>query len=70
MLINIFSITGKLVHQIQKNISTIGNSVNDIEWDGKDRNSEKLGRGVYIYRIIVTNSAGLKAEVTQKLYLL
>ncbi len=70
VLINIFSITGKLVHQIQKNISTIGNSVNDIEWDGKDRNSEKLGRGVYIYRIIVTNSAGLKAEATQKLYLL
>lgn len=70
VLVNIFSITGKLVHQIQKNIFTIGTLVNDIEWDGKDRNSEKLGRGVYIYRIIVTNSAGLKAETTQKLYLL
>lgn len=70
VLVNVFSITGKLVHQIQKNIFTTGTIVNDIEWDGKDRNSEKLGRGVYIYRIIVTNSAGLKAETTQKLYLL
>ncbi len=70
VLINIFSITGKLVHQIQRNVSTIGNIVNDIEWDGKDKNSEKLARGVYIYRIIVVNSAGLKAEATQKLYLL
>jgi hypothetical protein len=70
VLINIFSVTGKLVHQIQKNVLTTGTIINDIEWDGKDRNSEKLGRGVYIYRIIVTNSEGLRAETTQKLYLL
>jgi hypothetical protein len=70
ILINIFSVTGKLVHQIQKNVTTQGNRVSEIEWNGKDRYSEKLAKGVYIYRIIVTNSAGARAESTQKLYLL
>ncbi len=70
VLINIFSVTGKLVHQIKRIINTPGNRSAEIEWDGKDLySSEKLGRGVYIYRIIVTSNAG-KAEATQKLYLL
>ncbi len=70
VLINIFSVTGKLVHQIQRNIQATGNRESEIFWDGKDQYSEKLAKGVYIYRIIVTNSAGARAEATQKLYLL
>lgn len=70
VLINIFSVTGKLVHQIQRNILITGNRVCEIFWDGKDKYSEKLAKGVYIYRIIAISSAGSRAEVTQKLYLL
>ena len=70
VLINIFSITGKLVHQIQKNVSSMGNRISEIEWGGKDIYNQKLGKGVYIYRIIVTNYAGQRAEATQKLYML
>jgi hypothetical protein len=70
VLINIFSVTGKLVHQIKRTVNTAGNRSAEIEWDGKDNySSEKIGRGVYIYRIIVTSNSG-KAESTQKLYLL
>lgn len=70
VLINIFSVSGKLVHQIKRTINTSGNRSAEIEWDGKDNfSSEKIGRGVYIYRIIVTSNNG-KAETTQKLYLL
>ncbi len=70
VLINIFSLSGKLVHQIKRTINTVGNRSAEIEWDGKDNfSSEKVGRGVYIYRIIVTSNSG-KAESTQKLYLL
>ncbi len=70
VLINIFSVTGKLVHQIKRIINNVGNRSAEIDWDGKDLyGSEKLGRGVYIYRIIVTSNNG-KAEATQKLYLL
>ena len=70
VLISIYSLTGKLVHQIQRIISPSGFRSNEIEWDGRDAYSEKLGRGVYIYRISVTAPNGKKIEKTEKLYLL
>lgn len=70
VLINIFTVSGKLVHQIQRSINSDGNRVNDIFWDGKDKFNQKLARGVYFYRIIVTSLFGQKAETTQKIYLL
>lgn len=68
--IQIFTVTGKLIHQIKKTILSGGNRVCDIFWDGKDSYSEKVGKGVYIYRIIVSGLNGQKAEATQKLYIL
>lgn len=67
--INIYSVTGKLVHQINRLINTAGNLCNDIFWDGKDKNNEKLARGVYIYTIIANSKNG-STRKTQKLYLL
>lgn len=68
--IQIFTVTGKLIHQIKKTILAGGNRVCDIFWDGKDSYSEKVGKGVYIYRIIVFGLNGQRAEATQKLYIL
>ena len=48
----------------------MGNRISEINWDGKDIYNQKLGKGVYIYRIIVTSSTGQRAEATQKLYML
>ena len=70
VLISIYSLSGKLVHQIQRIISTSGFRSNEIEWDGRDAYSEKLGRGVYIYRISVTAPNGKRIDKTEKLYLL
>lgn len=70
VLVQVYSITGKIVHQIQQQVNTEGNRVTQIEWDGKDAGNEKVARGVYIYRIIVTNNNGQKATATQKLYVL
>lgn len=69
VLINIYTISGKLVHQISRNINTEGNIVNNIFWDGKDKYYQKLARGVYIYRIIVSNYLMQQAQSTQKLFL-
>ena len=70
VLISIYSLSGKLVHQIQRILNTSGFRSNEIEWDGRDVYSEKLGRGVYIYRISVTAPNGKRIEKTEKLYLL
>ena len=67
--INIYSVSGKLVHQINKVVNTVGNLCNDIFWDGKDKSNEKLANGVYIYTIIANSKNG-RTRKTQKLFLL
>ncbi len=49
--IQIYSITGKVVKTIQKNITPSGYRIDDIEWDGRDDLGSKLANGVYLYRI-------------------
>ena len=67
--VNIYSVSGKLVHQINKVVNTVGNLCNDIFWDGKDKSNEKLAYGVYIYTIIANSKNG-RTRKTQKLFLL
>lgn len=68
--IEIFSVSGKIVKTILKNINTVGYRVNDIFWDGKDDYGDKIGRGVYIYRITVKDDSGKKSQQYQKLVIL
>jgi hypothetical protein len=53
ILVQIFTITGKLVKSINTNMFTNGFRSDGIEWDGKDDYGDNIGRGVYIYRIKV-----------------
>ena len=68
--IQVFTIGGRLVKTIQNQVSTQGYSTRGIFWDGRDDFGDKLGNGVYIYRLIYQNSDGKKAEETQKLVIL
>ena len=49
VLINIFSLSGKLVKSIQQTVYSQGYVVSDIEWDGTDDFGVKLANGVYIF---------------------
>lgn len=49
--IQIFSLTGRVIKTIEKTINTPGNRSSDLEWDGKDEFGDKVGRGVYLYKI-------------------
>ncbi len=51
--IRIYTVAGKLVKTIQETINTDGNRSFGVEWDGKDEYGEKLGRGLYIYQLVV-----------------
>ena len=57
--IEIMTISGKVVRQIMKaelgNIH-IGNNKTDYSWDGTDEYGDKLGNGVYLYRIVIKNA--------------
>ena len=70
VLVQILTVSGKLVKSIRRTINTAGNRSSDIDWDGLDDYGSKIGRGVYIYRLRVRCSDGSTADVFQKLYIL
>ena len=68
--IEIFTVSGKVIKTITKNINTIGYRVDDISWDGKDDFGDNIGRGVYIYKISLRDDTGKKVSQYQKLVIL
>ncbi|MBP6091068.1 MAG: type IX secretion system sortase PorU [Crocinitomicaceae bacterium] len=70
VMIQVFTISGKLVKTIQTGVKTDGFRSQGIAWDGLDDFGDQLARGVYIYVLKVKNSAGEVAEKTEKLVLL
>lgn len=68
--IEIYTVSGKLVKTIQQFISSNARRVSDLNWDGLDEYGDKLGRGVYVYRVTVRDSSGDRAVKYQKLVLL
>jgi len=71
ILIHIFTISGKMVKSFQLNqIFMEGTRSFPIEWDGLDEYGDKIGKGVYLYRIVVRNSQGQTAEKIEKIAIL
>jgi len=68
--IHIFSLSGKTVKRIEKTINTSGNRSTDVDWDGRDDFGDKIGRGVYIYRLKVFCNGSKPRTVIEKLVVL
>ena len=68
--VQIFTVSGKLVKNIDEYVYTEGFRSDPIEWDGRDDFGDKIGKGVYIYRIKVKTSEGATAEKYEKLVIL
>ena len=72
--IQIFTISGKLIKTInsQTNADGITSSLSrDITWDGTDDFGNKIGKGVYVYKLNVKSSlTGMKSEKIEKLVIL
>ena len=68
--IGIFTVSGKLVKNINQRIHTDGFRVNGLMWDGTDDFGDKIGTGVYVYRVKVQNERGESQEKFEKLVIL
>jgi hypothetical protein len=68
--ITIFTITGKAIKTIRENVITEGFRSDSIEWDGLDEFGDKIGRGVYFYKLTVKNNSGLSHTKMEKLVVL
>ncbi|GAA3616818.1 type IX secretion system sortase PorU [Flavivirga amylovorans] len=73
--IQIFTVSGKLVRTINGQttggIKTTSSLSRDIVWDGRDDFGDKIGKGVYIYKLTVhSNLLNKKVEKIEKLVIL
>jgi flagellar hook assembly protein FlgD len=58
------------VKTIKQTINDAGNRSSEVEWDGRDDFGDKVGRGVYLYRLSVITPEGKKKEKIEKLVIL
>lgn len=70
VLIQVYTISGKLVKTLSTQVQTQGFTTRGISWDGRDDFGDKLANGVYVYRFLYSNAEGKKAESIEKLVIL
>ena len=61
--IQIFTISGKLVKTINQNITTTGTLSRSINWNGLDDFGNKIGKGVYVYKLSVKSTSSNQSAV-------
>lgn len=68
--VQIFTVSGKLVKTLDKHILNEGYHSTSITWNGLDEYGDKIGRGVYVYRLKVRADNYSVAEKYEKLVIL
>jgi flagellar hook assembly protein FlgD len=65
------TITGKVVWSHNQIVTTTGFLSKEISWDGKDDFGDKIGKGVYVYKLTVkSTTSDASAEKYEKLVIL
>jgi len=70
VLIQIFTVSGKLVKSIESAFYADGYRAGPYPWNGTDDFGNRIGRGVYVYRVKLRSSTGEIAEKFEKLLIL
>ena len=69
--VQVMTITGKIVWTKNQTITTDGFLSREITWDGKDDFGDRIGKGVYVYKLTVKSTlSNKKAEKIEKLVIL
>ena len=69
--VQIFTVSGKLVKTLNQLVQTNGSLSRSITWDGLDDFGNKIGKGVYIYKLTVNATlSNLSSEKYEKLVIL
>ena len=71
VMVQVFTVTGKVVWTENQIINTDGFLSRDITWDGRDDFGNRIGKGVYVYKLVVRSTlTNKKAEKYEKLVIL
>lgn len=68
--VQVFTVSGRLVKTLNKKLDCDGFRSEPMPWDGLDDQGDKIGRGVYVYRLSITTPTGEKADKFEKLVIL
>ena len=69
--VQVMTITGKIVWTKNQTVTTDGFLSREITWDGKDDFGDRIGKGVYVYKLTVKSTlSDKKAEKIEKLVIL
>ncbi len=69
--VQVFTVSGKLIKTINQNVQTTGNLSRNIVWNGLDDFGNKIGKGVYVYKLKVRSTlSNLVSEKYEKLVIL
>ncbi|MDC7995945.1 type IX secretion system sortase PorU [Altibacter sp. HG106] len=69
--VQVFTVTGKVVWTKNQLINTDGFLSRDIVWDGRDDFGDRIGKGVYVYKITVKSTlTNQRVEKFEKLVIL
>lgn len=68
--LEIFTVSGKLVKSIDDIVVNEGFVSRDLRWDGRDDYGDKIGKGVYVYKLKIRSNNGSTSEKFEKLVIL
>ena len=69
--VQVMTITGKIVWTKNQTVTTDGFLSREITWDGKDDFGDRIGKGVYVYKLTVKSTlTNKKTEKIEKLVIL
>lgn len=68
--LEIFTVSGKLVKSFNQVVVNDGFISRDIKWNGRDDFGDRIGKGVYVYKIKVRSRNGSTTEKFEKLVIL
>jgi len=67
VIIHIYRIDGSLVRSLETKIDGEGYQIDPLEWDGTTDQGGKIGRGFYVYNVVVRNKNGQMGQDQSKL---
>jgi hypothetical protein len=70
VLINVFSLNGRIIKIIKTKVPSAGYSLQPVVWDGKDDGGNRVGRGIYPFTVTVTTEMGETAKASGRMIIL
>ncbi len=65
--IEIFDIRGQLINSLESDFGDYGAYITELNWNGTDKNGNKLKHGLYIYKMYITDTQNNTTTIQQKM---